>query len=47
MAYSYREVAKILKENGWQLKRTSGSHESMLTLKEKLVQLNVQVKTYH
>lgn len=27
MAYSYKEVVKILKENGWQLKRTSGSHE--------------------
>lgn len=27
MVYSYKEVVKILKENGWQLKRTSGSHE--------------------
>lgn len=25
--YSYREVVKILKEYGWELKRTSGSHE--------------------
>lgn len=25
--YSYREVVKILKKNGWKLKRTSGSHE--------------------
>lgn len=27
MVYSYREVIKILKSNGWMLKRTSGSHE--------------------
>lgn len=27
MIYSYREVVKILKRNGWSLKRTSGSHE--------------------
>ncbi len=27
MIYSYREVVKILKQNGWSLKRTSGSHE--------------------
>lgn len=27
MAYSYKEVVKILKQNGWLLKRTSGSHE--------------------
>jgi len=27
MTYSYKEVVKILRQNGWQLKRTSGSHE--------------------
>lgn len=27
MVYSYREVVKILKSHGWELKRTSGSHE--------------------
>lgn len=27
MIYSYKEVVKILKANGWQLKRTTGSHE--------------------
>lgn len=27
MIYSYREVIRILKQNGWKLKRTSGSHE--------------------
>ncbi|NMA49586.1 MAG: addiction module toxin, HicA family [Tissierellia bacterium] len=27
MVYSYKEVVKILKKNGWLLKRTSGSHE--------------------
>ncbi len=27
VVYSYKEVVKILKENGWKLKRTSGSHE--------------------
>ena len=27
LVHSYKEVVKILKKNGWQLKRTSGSHE--------------------
>ncbi len=27
MTYSYKEVVKILKQNGWHLKRTNGSHE--------------------
>ena len=35
MTYSYKEVVKILRQNGWQLKRTSGSHEIYVNVEGK------------